>query len=297
MASYNLFEGIAAGNEQGFAKWADTLGAQGPELVTAYGAKHGYTPTQLAKFYNTGSGKNIDPNQADDMMGIPGFSGTLNTDYHSSQNKTNYGTPMSTEDAIKYAQGLRGGWTDPTTQPQPTQQPQQAGLLTAPTSVPTTGNLASNNISNYQLPAGASVAERATTLLSADNPFIQRAQTLAAQLSNRSGNLNTSMASTAGTAAAIDSVLPIAQQDANTFASLYGQERGGQIDSSLSSQTFNQQEYLYKVQGAISAELSKLDASQQMALQTTLKNMDAKTAMDLAEFETDARSKLSKQEA
>jgi hypothetical protein len=82
-----------------------------------------------------------------------------------------------------------------------------------------------------QLPTGAfkdathwnvapnqTVAQQLTDLVNTDSPYMQRARTRAMQTANASGLSNTSMAATAGEAAAIDAALPIAQQDASTFA-------------------------------------------------------------------------------
>lgn len=55
-------------------------------------------------------------------------------------------------------------------------------------------------------------------ILDAGSPLMTRAETAAKQGMNRRGLLNSSMAVTAGQAALYDAALPIAQQDANTFA-------------------------------------------------------------------------------
>lgn len=63
----------------------------------------------------------------------------------------------------------------------------------------------------------ATVEGRLGGLLSQNNPYIERARTEAAQLANRRGMLNTSMAAGAAEGAAIDRALPIAQQDAKAY--------------------------------------------------------------------------------
>lgn len=57
-----------------------------------------------------------------------------------------------------------------------------------------------------------------TGLLDTNSDYMKQAQTQAQQASNKRGLLNSSMAATAGQAAAIQSALPIAQQDAKTYA-------------------------------------------------------------------------------
>lgn len=66
------------------------------------------------------------------------------------------------------------------------------------------------------------VEGRMEGLLSKDSSYRQRAETGARQEAERRGLLNTSLAATAGQTAAIESALPIAQQDA---AQAYGAER------------------------------------------------------------------------
>lgn len=62
------------------------------------------------------------------------------------------------------------------------------------------------------------VASQLETLLAKDSPLMQRARTRALQTANARGLANSSMAAEAGEAAAIDSMLPVAQADAGTFA-------------------------------------------------------------------------------
>lgn len=111
------------------------------------------------------------------------------------------------------------------------------------------------------------VEERLTNLLSKENPFLTAARSGAMRSANTRGLLNTTMAGTAGEKAAIESALPIAQQDAGYYQNkaLAGQQ--GEIESFLSGQSANQQAGLYNVQGQIGSQLSAQDASQAEALQ------------------------------
>lgn len=72
--------------------------------------------------------------------------------------------------------------------------------------------------SNYDAAkANAStVQDEMSGLLGSDSQYIKRAQDISKMQSNKRGLLNSTMASQAGTAAAIDSALPIAQQDSQT---------------------------------------------------------------------------------
>jgi hypothetical protein len=80
---------------------------------------------------------------------------------------------------------------------------------------------------NFKVSDDALVENRLTGLLSKDSDYLKRAKANGVKLANRRGLLNSSIASGASTAAAIDAALPIAQQDAGTFA-----------QSDLSKQTF-----------------------------------------------------------
>ena len=103
------------------------------------------------------------------------------------------------------------------------------------------------------------VENRLGGLLSSNSPYITSARADAQQTANSRGLLNSTMAATAGEKAAIQSALPIAQQDANTYAQRGLQEQQGKI-----------QKGLYEVQGDISAKLS----AQGFQQEKVLKDMD-----------------------
>jgi hypothetical protein len=71
---------------------------------------------------------------------------------------------------------------------------------------------------SYQPSNNSLVSERLNALLAKDSPYIQAAKTRALQQANRAGLLNSSMAAGAGVLSAINAAMPIAQQDASTFA-------------------------------------------------------------------------------
>jgi len=66
----------------------------------------------------------------------------------------------------------------------------------------------------YKPDDNALVRKQLTSLLAEDNPYMQRAATSAMQYAAGRGLQNSSMAATAGHAAAIDAAMPIAQADA-----------------------------------------------------------------------------------
>ena len=72
----------------------------------------------------------------------------------------------------------------------------------------------------YDVSKNSTVEGRIGGLLSRTSDYMKRAETRAKQMMNRRGLLNSSMAVGAAQAAAIDAALPIAQQDAGTYANM-----------------------------------------------------------------------------
>lgn len=70
------------------------------------------------------------------------------------------------------------------------------------------------------------VENRLTNLLSRDNPYIGNARIRAEEMANSRGLLNSSMAAGAAERSAIEAGLPIASQDANTFATAASENMG-----------------------------------------------------------------------
>lgn len=101
--------------------------------------------------------------------------------------------------------------TAPTSAPNWAADPQQAaGALTAmagPVQAPKPMAVSGDMLASRQL-------ER---LLTSDSPYVQRARTSAAEYAASRGLLNSTMGAQAGEAAAIDSALPVAQADAQSY--------------------------------------------------------------------------------
>lgn len=89
---------------------------------------------------------------------------------------------------------------------------------TASTYAPTTGTASSGTATDWTVDPNSTVEGRMTGLLSQNSDYMKLAQTGAKQQANASGLLNSSMAAGAGQVAAIQSAMPIAQQDASTYA-------------------------------------------------------------------------------
>ena len=125
--------------------------------------------------------------------------------------------------------------------------------------------------SEYVNPS-ATVAGQLSSLLSSDSKYIKQARLSAAEQSQERGMLNTSMASGAGGAAAIQQGLPIAQQDATTY------KEAGQMQQAKEYDT----EYAQS-QAIISSEIVAQEASIVAEAQRTKNVFDATMTMATSE--------------
>ena len=160
--------------------------------------------------------------------------------------------------------------------------------VTAPAlQAPTMGSVSSD----------ATVAGQMDKILSSNSPLLQRAKTRAAQAANSRGLLNSSMGVQAGEEAVLTTAMPMAQQDASTYANQGLVNQGAQnqfstaankynTDSAMSQQQFGQnfqlsdQQYgqqtgtgAYRGQGLIGANLQS-----QLALQKGQQDFSASEA-------------------
>lgn len=71
---------------------------------------------------------------------------------------------------------------------------------------------------NWDVTPNQTVAHQLEQIISADSPLMQQARMRAMQSANASGLLNSTMAASAGESALYDAAMPIAQQDAGTYA-------------------------------------------------------------------------------
>jgi hypothetical protein len=127
-------------------------------------------------------------------------------------------------------------------------------------SSPGTTNVAAPTYASQE--QGDTVENRLSNLLEKDNPFLVSARSRATQDAAAMGRQNMALNATAGEKAAIESALPIAQQDAGYYQqrALAGQQ--GEIESFLSGQTANQQAGLYNIQGKVGSQLSSQESQQ-----------------------------------
>lgn len=123
------------------------------------------------------------------------------------------------------------------------------------------------------------VQGQVSSLMSASNPLLKKAQTKAVQAANQRGLLNSSMATQAGTEAMLSAALPIAQQDAQTYArqALANQEaknRFGEqanqfsFQSALSGQDYGQRQGLAETEQSYRKALQTQAEAAQTALQS-----------------------------
>jgi len=130
--------------------------------------------------------------------------------------------------------------------------------------------------SEYIKPS-ATVAGQLSSLLSSDSKYIQQARLGAQEQAQERGMLNTSMASGAGEAAAIQSALPIAQQDAQTFATSQQMKQGKEYDveyaksqALISSEMVEQEAKItaenQKIQNTFNVQMTSADANQKVWL-------------------------------
>jgi len=139
------------------------------------------------------------------------------------------------------------------------------------TATPKTGSSYIDNATN-------TVAGQLNTLLKSDSPYIQLAQTKAKEQAAGRGLLNSSMAAGAGQRAAIESALPIAQQDAETYSKFGLQQQQaenltatnlaeGIISEQITNQQATNQQLTQNIQNAFNAKLAGANEQSKVYLQ------------------------------
>lgn len=120
-----------------------------------------------------------------------------------------------------------------------------AGPMQGPTELKVTDNM----LASKQL----------DSILSRDNPLMQKARARAAMAANRRGLLNSSMAVQAGESAAIDAALPLAQQDASTNFQAGQFNAGASNDFSRDTNRFGRDVSMAKLGAEVGAEEKAAD--------------------------------------
>lgn len=106
-------------------------------------------------------------------------------------------------------------------------------------------------------PSGYTVEDRMAGLLSNESPYIQANRAAAQRQAASRGLLDSTIAATAGQKAAIESSLPIAQQDAGFFQNAQLQREQGKIQTGLQGQQGDIQSRLQGERGVIETGLQR----------------------------------------
>jgi hypothetical protein len=133
--------------------------------------------------------------------------------------------------------------------------------------------------SNVALPDGAiqspesqvnpanTVEGRATGMLATGNQFLQAAQAASNRTMNSRGLLNSSMAASAGTKAAIETAIPIATADSAMFGDMEKQNNQARNDSALNNQVANLEYQKSLNNAAITGALTTQEAQKSFEMQ------------------------------
>jgi len=126
--------------------------------------------------------------------------------------------------------------------------------VTAPAlQAPTMGNVSSD----------ATVAGQMDKILSSNSPLLQRSKTRAAQAANSRGLLNSSMGVQAGEEAVLTAAMPMAQQDASTYANQGLVNQGAQNQFSTAANKFGTDSAMNKQQFGQNFQLQEQQFGQQ----------------------------------
>lgn len=196
-AQYSAARDWASGKDWG------TISAKGSEL--------GLTSAEMGKVFGNfgGSGK-----QVADMTGYGTGATGFNADGSLKYN-TSFGGGVLADGSKPgdWAFDSTKGWVKKAPAARPTGA---QGAM----DMPTTGiNLSQlQNASMWEVKPNQTVQDQLQQIIANDSPLMQQARARALQSANSRGLLNSSMAITAGDSALYDAAMPIAQQDASTYA-------------------------------------------------------------------------------
>ena len=236
-------------------------------------------PYQMAGQTNSGQPGNT-PGMTVDPIETPTNKGLLST------------TPSSTPTLSEVAPAGSPAVTSPAPAPAP--------AAVTPEALP--GSTLATAPSAYVAPEytpgeDATVEGRLKGLLSTGSPYLDAARARAAGVANSRGLLNSSMAATAGEKAAIESALPIAQQDATTFANAGMTGYQGEITAAQSVQQAGQTQELAKLQAGLTAEVGAAQAKLDAALKSGLSSQEAMQTTLLASHQAALQAGLNEQDA
>lgn len=166
----------------------------------------------------------------------------------------------------------------------------------APTAQASTTNA---DTTSWNVDKNQTVQGQLGSILDSGSPLLQQAETNAAQSANKRGLLNSSMAVSAGQQALINTALPIAQQDASTYAGAgqYNAEAANTTDrfnagaANATSQFNTGQSNQMTSDQAKLAQTDRL-ANQAATQQTLIKSMDQQFAAQSANADNATKLQL-----
>lgn len=183
--------------------------------------------------------------------------------------------------------GLNGGLVNTATA-----TPPSASLPPAPTapSYTTTPATASTyNATPYSVPREGLVQDQVLKIVGDDSPLMQQAKQRAMQEANARGLVNSSIAVGAGQQAVIAQALPIAQQDAQTFANA----ATNTVNQQNAASQFNTGAQNTVGLANAQQQNAALANNQQAAVQLTNTRMNNEAQVALANLDTETRIALS----
>lgn len=129
--------------------------------------------------------------------------------------------------------------------------------------------------SQWDVSGNQTVANQLTSLLASDNPLIQQARARAMQQSNARGLSNSSIAQTAGDAAAYDAMLQIAKQDASTNATAAQSNTAAQNQFTTDANAFLRNGYMADFNLSANEWAAQQDFARQQQLARLQAELDA----------------------
>lgn len=196
-----------------------------------------------------------------------------------------------------------------------TQQPAQAPAVATPTA--TAQNVTAERV-DVDAPT-QTVQGQLASILASGNPLLVQAQTRAKQAANERGLLNSSMAVSAGESALYDAAMPIASQDASTYAqaglrgaefkqeaNLANQQATNRMTEFNTAEQGTNQRFNAGEQNTSSRQTQQIEAQQQIEnarleqqkqqtnaenqMKLMLQEMDAQTRTDLVNIEANYKT-------
>ena len=170
---------------------------------------------------------------------------------------------------------------------------------TAPSYTTTPVNTSTYTATPYTVPENATVQERVRSIVGEDSPLMQQAQQRATQEMAQRGLVNSSLAIGAGQQAVIAQALPIAQQDAQTYANAAtntaNQQNAANQFNAGSQNTValtNAQQANAAAANNQQAAVQLINTQMQREAQIALANLDTQTRLQLATMDTQTRQLL-----